>query len=41
MHRPFIDFMKAYAVRKTVLYNVPIEFGASIKLVKLIQICLN
>jgi hypothetical protein len=38
----FIDFRKAYnSVRREVLYNIPIEFGAPRKLVRLIKMCLN
>jgi hypothetical protein len=38
----FLDFEKAYAsVRREVLYNVLIEFGIALKLVRLIKICLN
>jgi hypothetical protein len=38
----FIDFKKAYdLVRREVLYNILIEFGIPLKLVRLIKICLN
>jgi len=38
----FIDFKKAYdAVRREVLYNILIEFGIPMKLVRLIKMCLN
>jgi hypothetical protein len=41
-HQLFIDFKKAYAsVTRDVLYNTPIEFGVPVKLVRLIEICLN
>ena len=42
MHQPFIDFKKAYdSVRREVFYNILIEFGIPVKLVKLIKMCLN
>jgi hypothetical protein len=42
VHQLFIDFMKAYdSVRREVLYNILIEFGVPIKLVRLIKMCLN
>jgi hypothetical protein len=38
----FIDFKKAYdSVRREVLYNIPIEFGVPMKLVRLNKMCLN
>jgi hypothetical protein len=42
MRQIFVDFKKAYdSVRKEVLYNMPIEFGIPMKLVRLIKMCLN
>jgi hypothetical protein len=38
----FVDFKKSYdSVRREVLYNIRIEFGISIKLFRLIKVCLN
>ena len=42
MHRLFTDFKKAYdSVRREVLYNILIEFGILMKLIRLIKRCLN
>ena len=42
MHQPFIDFKKAYdSVRREEMYNFLIEFGIPVKLVRLINMCLN
>ena len=42
VHQLFIDFKKANdSVRCEVLYNIPIEFGIPMKLVRLIKMCLN
>jgi hypothetical protein len=41
-HKLFVHFKKAYdSVRREVLYNVLIEFGVPMKLVRLIKMCLN
>jgi len=41
VHQLFIDFKNAYdPVRREVLYNILIEFGILIKLVRLIKMCL-
>jgi hypothetical protein len=38
LHQLFIDFKKAYeAVRREVLYNILIEFGIPMKLVRLVK----
>jgi hypothetical protein len=40
--RQFIDFKKAYdSMRRELLYNILIEFGIPMKLVRLIKMCLN
>jgi hypothetical protein len=42
VHRLFIDFKKAYdSVRREFLYNILIEFGIAVKLVRLVKMCLN
>jgi hypothetical protein len=42
MHQLFVDFKKAYdSVRREILYNILIEFGIPLKLVRLIKMCLN
>jgi hypothetical protein len=42
VHQLFIDFNKAYdSVRWEVLYNILIEFGMPVKLVRVIKMCLN
>jgi hypothetical protein len=42
IHQLFIDFKKAYdSVRREALYNILIEFGVPMKLVKLIKMCLS
>jgi hypothetical protein len=42
VHQLFIDFEKAYdSVRREALYNILIEFGVPMKLVRLIKTCLN
>jgi hypothetical protein len=42
MHRLFIGFKKAYdSIRRDVLYNHIFELGISMKLVRLIKMCLN
>ena len=41
MHQLFIDFKKAYdSVRREVLYNILIEFGIPMTLVRLTKMCL-
>ena len=42
MHQLFIDFKKAYdSVMREALYNILIEFGIPLKLVKQIKMCLT
>ena len=42
VHQLFIDCKKAYdSVRRKVLYNILVEFGIHMKLVRLINMCLN
>ena len=42
VHQIFTDFKKAYdLVRREVLYNILIEFGIHMKLVRLIKMCLT
>jgi len=42
VHQLFIDFKKAYdSVRRVDLYNILIEFGIPMKLVRLIKMCLS
>ena len=42
MHQLYITFKKAYdSVRREVLYNILIEFGIPMKLVRLIKMCLT
>jgi len=42
VHQLFIDLKKAYdLVRREVLYNILIEYGIPMKLVRLIKTCLN
>jgi hypothetical protein len=42
MRQLFIGFKKAYdSVRREVLYNILIDFGVPMKLVRVIKICLN
>jgi hypothetical protein len=40
VHQLFIDFKKAYdSVRREILYNILIEFGEPMKLVRLVKMC--
>jgi hypothetical protein len=42
VHQLFIDFKKAYdSFRREVLYNILIEFGIPMKLLRLAKMCLN
>ena len=42
MHQLFIDFKKAYdSIRREVLYNILIEFGIPMKMVRPIKMCLT
>jgi len=42
VHHLFVDFKKAYdSVRREVLYNILIDFGIPMKLLRLIKVCLN
>jgi hypothetical protein len=42
VHQVFIAFKKAYdSVRREVLYNILLEFGVPMNLVRLIKMCLN
>jgi hypothetical protein len=42
VHQLFMDFKKAYdSVRREVLYNILIEFGVPMKVVRLSKMCLN
>jgi hypothetical protein len=42
VHQLYIDFKKAYdSVRREVLYNILIEFGIPMKLLRLVKMCLN
>jgi hypothetical protein len=42
IHQLFIDSEKACdSVRREVLYNILIDFGVSMKLIRLIEICLH
>jgi hypothetical protein len=42
VHQLFTEFEKTYdSVRREVLYNILIEFGVPMKLVRLIKMCLS
>jgi len=42
VHQLFIDFKEAYdSVQREVLHNIFIEFGITMKLVRLIKMCLK
>jgi hypothetical protein len=42
VHQLFVDFKKVYdSVRREVLHDVLVEFGITLKLVRLIKMCLN
>jgi hypothetical protein len=41
VHQVFIDFKARNAMRREVSYNILIEFGVPMKLVRLIKMCLN
>ena len=41
-HKLLVDFKKAYdSVKREVLYNILIEFGIPMKLVRIIKMCLT
>jgi hypothetical protein len=42
VHQLFVDFKKPYdSVRREVIYNIVIEFGIPMKMVRLIEMCLT
>jgi hypothetical protein len=41
VHQLFIDLKIQDSVRREVLYNIPIEFGVPMTLVRFIKMCLN